>query len=101
MPARFARRFAKAAHHLVGAGIALGQGFRLISRRPVFSVALPPSTPMKDDRLFHRRVLAAPPRPGLLALGHGAANEVAWDASVMPWITPGVLHREEALGHPT
>ncbi len=27
------------------------QGFRLISRRPVFSVAFMPSMPMKDDRV--------------------------------------------------
>ncbi len=63
------------------------RGFRLISRRPALSVALVPSTPMKDDRLttsgsFRMAAAKACCRSAI------AANDTEGEASEMAWISP-------------
>ena len=55
--------------------------------RPLFSVMLTPSTPMNDDRLVDRRVLAAPAASACWRSAI-AAKETFCGASEMPWITP-------------
>jgi hypothetical protein len=65
--------------------------------RPLFSVVLVPSTPMKDDRLSTSGSFRITLGQGLLALGHGRERNLC-GASVIALDHAGVLHREEALG---
>ena len=62
-------------------------GFRLISIRPLFSVALVPSTPMNDDRLSTAGSCST-----IFAISCWrsaiAENEIDCCASVMPWMAP-------------
>ena len=58
-----------------------------ISIRPLFSVALVPSTPMNDDRSTtsrSRRIASA----SACCLPAIAPNEMSWAAYEMPWIRP-------------
>ena len=62
-------------------------GLRLISIRPLFSVAFVPSTPMKDDRLSTAgscRITFA----SACWRSAMAANDAVCGASEMPWMTP-------------
>ena len=75
--ARDVRRFAAA-----GAGshrstfvLRSARGFRLIRKRPLFSVTLLPSTPMNDERLTHVRILENGGGERLLAIGHGGIGD--------------------------
>ena len=65
--------------------------------RPLFSVALVPSTPMKEDRLATSGSFRMPSASALLALGHGVEGD---DLRRLGdgLDQAGVLHREEALG---
>ena len=63
------------------------RGLRLISKRPLLSVVLVPSTPIKDDRLttsgsFRMASASACWRSAI------AAKETEEGASLMPWIRP-------------
>ena len=63
-------------------------GLRLISMRPLLSVVLVPSTPMKDDRLTDVRVLehrGGQRLPGARAM---APKEIDCGASVIAWMRP-------------
>ena len=65
----------------------VARGFRLISIRPLLSVALAPSTPMNDVRLAtagssSTTLASACCRSAI------AANEIVCGASEMPWIAP-------------
>ncbi len=62
-------------------------GFRLISMRPLLSVALVPSTPMNDDRLSTAGSFSTI-RASACWRSAIAANEIDCGASVMPWIAP-------------
>ena len=72
-------------------------GLRLISIRPALSVVLVPSTPMKLDRLATAgsfKICSAIN----CCRSPIAPNEVACDASVMPWITPVSCEGKNPLG---
>ncbi len=62
-------------------------GFRLMRKRPLFSVGLLPSTPMNDDRLSTagscRITFASACWRSAIA-----AKEIVGEASEMPWIAP-------------
>ncbi|KAG1432961.1 hypothetical protein G6F57_022542 [Rhizopus arrhizus] len=73
------------------------QGFRLISRRPVFSVVFMPSIPMNDDRLCtsgsaNRDCATACWRRDM------ASNEVFCDDWVTPCSTPPSCTGKNPLG---
>jgi hypothetical protein len=50
------------------------RGFKLIKNRPLFSVTLLPSTPMKEERLKHVRIFENGGGERLLAIRHGGVG---------------------------
>ena len=72
-------------------------GFRLISMRPLLSVALVPSTPMNDVRLATAGSVST---TSANACWRSAivANETVCGASEMPWIAPVSCTGKNPLG---
>ena len=56
--------------------------------RPLFSVALLPSTPMNDDRPVHVGLLRGWPCAAACCRSAIAANDTDCGASVIAWIAP-------------
>ncbi|MCY1346344.1 hypothetical protein D9M69_324270 [compost metagenome] len=72
-------------------------GLRLISRRPVFSVGLLPSTPMKEVRLSTAGSASSTLARSCWRVAM-AWNEIDCGASAMPWITPVSCTGKKPLG---
>ncbi|MCY1370740.1 hypothetical protein D9M69_578450 [compost metagenome] len=72
-------------------------GLRLISRRPLLSVALSPSMPMYDDRLATAGSLRMIPASSCWRWLM-AANDTDCGASEMPWIRPVSCTGKKPLG---
>ena len=62
-------------------------GLRLMRMRPLLSVVLMPSTPMKDDKLFTAGSFKIT-RASACCFSAIAPKEMLCAASEIPWITP-------------
>ncbi|CAM3583376.1 hypothetical protein DETS111669_16960 [Delftia tsuruhatensis] len=72
-------------------------GLRSISSRPVFSVVLLPSTPMKDEMLCTAGSLSSSSARACWRSAM-AANEMDWSASVVAWMVPVSWSGKKPLG---
>ena len=72
-------------------------GLRLIRKRPLLSVVLVPSTPMKEDRLSTSGSLRMTAASACWRSAI-AANEIDCGASVMPWMRPVSWTGKKPLG---
>jgi hypothetical protein len=89
---------AEAADHLAGAGVALGQRLEADQHAPAVERGVAAIHADEGRQAGHRRVLQHHVGHRLLALGHrGERDRLPGLGDALD--RPGVLHREEALGH--
>ena len=67
--------------------------------RPLFSVVLVPSAPMNDEMLSTAGSASKHLHQFLLLLASSMRTRWTADACEMPWMMPGVLRGEKALGN--
>ena len=97
MPSTSGELRLQAADDIRAALVRSSSGFRLIWMRPLFSVVLVPSTPMKEERLSTAGSFRITSAKLLLALRH-AANETVLRRFRDAQNDPGILDGKKPLG---